>query len=193
MGNPTSSPVRTALDALARTAALLSVLNRQHAPEELYANLRGVQHELGAVWDALQAVNGGAPDPWPGRPGLAAPGATEVVQPATQTRAGSQRHQVLGFFGDRGADGAADFEVIAGLDLIPSTAQARRYELVRAGWVRPVVAGADGGVGIAATRVSAKSGRPCLVWEITDVGRAALGRLNAGQMTLHIPLDTPHR
>ena len=67
--------------------------------------------------------------------------------------AGQLRRQVLQFIAKRGAHGATDEELIAGLNMRESTARARRIELRDSGQVRD-----------SKRRRRSTAGRECIVW-----------------------------
>lgn len=75
--------------------------------------------------------------------------AAKQIEPVS----GALRRQVYEFIRERGQSGATDEEIIAALDMSPSTARPRRIELVQAGFVQ----------NSGSTRRT-KSGRNATVW-----------------------------
>jgi hypothetical protein len=179
-------PVAAAQAALNRCAKLLRVLDREHTAAELYTHLRGVRHEVESAQTALSRLGADIAAPRAGSARSGDPETSQAAARAIRTRSGSQRHDVLGYLANC-PDGAADFQTVAALRMIDSSARTRRHELLQAGYVQPATApvDTDGELGRAVvTRVRPETGLACIVWEISPKGRAALNRLNSGQMVM---------
>jgi hypothetical protein len=183
-----------ALSALDRAGMLLLVLDREHTHEELYANLRGVRHELAAAQEVLRAPisEAGPPDPGPHRIVLRMPHWAACRAYATQPD--SLRHKVLAALGST-ILGRTDHELAQLIERPVEVARALRWELLRAGWVQPWESPEGlhlpGGAAVSADGVwrrrSGPDDRPCRLWSITPSGKVALGKLTSGQEAL--PLE----
>lgn len=166
--------------AAGRAAELLLVLDREHTSEELHAAARAVRYELGTVQEGLSAPKSEpATEETIGHP-EGAPARQEDLDRARRTRPRSGRHLVLLALG---VAAATDHELVHALRdrMMPSSVHARRWELRAAGWLQPSVDEAP----IPAVRK--RDGQT--VWELTDAGRAALAKLDAGQMVLALVGD----
>jgi hypothetical protein len=115
------------------------------------------------------------------------PGTSKAAARAIATRSGSQRHVILRTL-STAEGGLTDPEMQDGLLMVESSQRTRRHELCQAGYVQMVTVSltTDGSERVALTRPRAETGQQCLVWEITPKGKAALRKLETGQMVLEL-------
>jgi hypothetical protein len=158
--------VNATQSAILRALRLAKVLDVEHTTEELHRALRAIRHEL----ETLRAMY------IPETPQPTAELTLRSARTGRATRPGSQRHQVLGALA---VVPLADFQVANQLRIDVQLIRRRRHELVAAGWVEAVL------VGNAVRKVTqAETRRDCTVYQITDLGVAALQRLRSGQTVL---------
>lgn len=175
--------VDLAARAVSRGLELLRVLNEEHTTEELHRRARAVRHELETAQELLSRFGTDIVAPRDGKSANEAPATSAAAARAIRTQSGSQRHRILRelkLSDESCMYGMTDFELQASLRMGASSERPRRLELVEAGFV---VAATDPN-GVARTRKAPWSSLLCQVWQITPKGRAALAKLNAGQMVL---------
>lgn len=152
--------------AILRALRLAKVLDVEHTAEELHAALRAVRHELETL--------GAAHLPRTPKPVEAHELKSAGVGRATQP--GSRRHLIMN---ELSFSPQADFQVSNALRVDVQVIRRRRHELVAAGWVEAVLAGDQ------VRKVEqAETRRDCTVYQLTDLGIAALNRLRSGQTVL---------
>lgn len=171
--------LHTAARAVDRALELLRVLNVEHTTQELHSRARAVRHELETAQGYLSRFATDIPAQRAGKVGSGAPETRQAAARAIRTRSGSQRHEILRELVEVGP--LADWQIQRRLGLIPNSERPRRLELVEAGYVRPARDGQNGDPVTVPDRVTKFQ---CQVWEATPAGRAALAKLNAGQMVL---------
>jgi hypothetical protein len=178
--------------AAARALELLLILDREHTTEELHGNARAVRHELLSVQDSLGLFALDVPAPREGKVRADAPETGQAAARAIATRSGSQRHKILQEI-SLAATGRTDAELQFILHLGGNSERPRRVELKEAGYIR-VATWEDIAPGQTmhppdqvATRMNPSTARACEVWTVTELGRAALRKLESGQAVLFEP------
>lgn len=186
------NPITLVLAALNRMAALLRLADQEHTHSELLINVRAIAHEHQTAVAALSALGGDITANRPGSARSGDPGTSKAAARAIATRTGSQRHRILQALLIAGTEGATDPELQAQLVMVDSSQRTRRNELCQAGYVREVTVplATDGPERVTLTRPRELTGHECIVWEITDLGRSALRKLDSGQMVLAFIEDT---
>jgi len=155
--------------AITRALGLAVILDVEHTPEELHKAFRAVRHEL----RTLQGIHvPQAPE---------RPSELKSARTGRATQPGSLRHKILGALTFHPM---ADFEIVTELRRdaqAPSLhdVQRRRHELMAAGWVEPALLGNR-----VRKVVQPSTRRECTVYQLTDLGMAALRRLRSGQQAL---------
>lgn len=177
-------PLRIATLALERATALCAILDRQHTVEALHGDFRAVRQEIIAALVALAQFAEPVTANTPGAVRADSPDTSRQAARAVSTRSGSQRHRILKCLADCGP--MTDSELQDTLSMIGSSQRTRRNELCAAGFVR--AATQDGNPLVRARDLT---GLDQQVWEVTDRGRAALGKLNGGQHVMMFPGDRP--
>lgn len=164
--------------AVFRALKLCMLLDRAHTAEELHQAMRAVRHELETAQDLLHRVNADLPAPREGLARSDAPETSRAAARAIRTRSGSQRHEILRYIASTLPP--ADFQMQNALRMGGNSQRPRRVELLRAGYIRPLL----DDTGVPVTVKNPESGLACERWEITMLGRSALAQLESGQTVL---------
>lgn len=179
--------ITTAMRALRRAQAVLHDLDQTCQVADLKQVTSAARHEVDTALDALDAYLAAATED---REGVLAARHHETSAEAARKitlASGQQRHRILTALFHDGP--LTDFELQTSLKIRPSSERPRRGELVNGGYVQAVLS-EDGRVqtrrhvmtGDGALRSEdGGSGTAWTLWEITELGRAAIVRIGEQQ------------